>query len=137
MLANEASHMLYTHGFENVSTPRSQETAFNLFKHNHAHGLINDLTAAGRFRATLVAASRQQSYHANYLFNPASDFELAALEDPLALAYAAAAAAAEGEQPGREQFHFWDDVRGKLVAKERYVDVDSYDARLLDRDTHG
>lgn len=117
VLANEASHILYTHGFENVSTPRSQETAFNLFKSNYAHGMINDLTHANRFRSTLVAGSLKQSYHANYFFNPLNDFELTALEDPLALAYLAQLAS---QEPGREEFFYWDDVRGKMIKKERY-----------------
>jgi len=121
IVGNEASHMLFTQGFVNVSAPRSQETAFNLFKDNYAYGLINDLEQANRFRSTMVAASLKQTYHANYMFNEKNDFELTSLEDPLILGYLEA----EKEQwdTRRDDYYGWDEVRGKLVKDERYIDL--------------
>ncbi len=121
VVGNVASHMLFTRGFVNVSAPRSQETAFNLFRDNYAYGLINDLEQANRFRSTMVAASLKQTYHANFMFNSENDFELAALEDPLIVGYLDAEAARWDSR--REDFYGWDEVRGKLVKSERYVDL--------------
>lgn len=84
---NKAARILFTKGFENVSTPRSQDISFNLFRHNTALGIVNDLEDANRFRSIMVAASSKQVYFSNYLFNKHSDFELTALVDPLAVAY--------------------------------------------------
>lgn len=68
----------------------------------------------------MVAASLKQTYHANYLFNPMNDFELTALEDPLTVAYLISQR--EKMKSRKDDFYYWDEVRGKLVKKERYID---------------
>lgn len=47
---NKAARILYTQGFENVSTPRSQDISFNLFRDNFAYGIFNELEDPNRFR---------------------------------------------------------------------------------------
>jgi hypothetical protein len=113
-ILNQASHILYTQGFENVSTPRSQETAFNLFRENYAWGIVNDLDSPNRFRSTVIAASLKQIYHANYFFNPMNDLDLTSLVDPLTVAYWQSVKTNYETPPE----YFWDDFRGKLTRKE-------------------
>jgi len=50
IIYNKGMRILFTQGFENVSTPRSQEIAFNLIRDNFAYGILNDLEDANRFR---------------------------------------------------------------------------------------
>jgi hypothetical protein len=92
LVYNKAAKILYTQGFENVSTPRNQDISFNLLRDNFAYGIYNELEDANRFRSTMVAASLKQVYYANYLFNSDNDFELTALVDPMSLAYLASIA---------------------------------------------
>ena len=87
LLFNKGARILYTQGFENVSTPRYQDITFNLIRDNFAYGILNELEDANRFRSTMVAASVKQVYYSNYLFNKENDFELTALVDPLSLAF--------------------------------------------------
>ena len=84
---NKAARILFTKGFENVSTPRSQDTSFNLFRYNLAYGIVNNLDDPNRFRSTMVAASLKQVYYSNYLFNKDNDFELSSLVDPVVVEY--------------------------------------------------
>ncbi|CAF0869334.1 unnamed protein product [Brachionus calyciflorus] len=85
LIYNRAGRILFSQGFENVTTPRSQDISFNLFRDNYAYGIINDLEDPNRFRSTLVAASLKQVYYSNYMFNKDNDFELTALTDPVVL----------------------------------------------------
>lgn len=85
LVYNKGARILFTQGFENVSTPRSQDISFNLLRDNYAYGILNELEDPNRFRSTMVAASLKQIYYSNYLFNKDNDFELTALVDPLAL----------------------------------------------------
>ena len=87
LVFNKGARILFTQGFENVSSPRFQDISYNLFRDNFAYGIINELEDANRFRSTIVAASLKQVYYSNYLFNKYNDFELTALTDPIALAF--------------------------------------------------
>lgn len=87
LVYNRGARILFTQGFENVSTPRNQDISFNLFRDNYAHGMVNELEDPNRFRSTIVAASVKQIYYANYLFNKENDFELTALTDPLTISF--------------------------------------------------
>lgn len=92
IIYNRAARILFTQGFENVSTPRHQDISFNLIRDNFAYGIFNELEDANRFRSTMVAASLKQVYYANYMFNSDNDFELTSLVDPMSLAYLASVA---------------------------------------------
>lgn len=87
IIYNKAARILITKGFENVSTPRSQDISFNLFRYNYAFGIVNDLEDPNRFRSTIVAASLKQVYYSNYMFNKDNDFELTSLLDPIVIKY--------------------------------------------------
>ena len=105
LVYNRAARILYTRGFENVSTPRHQDVSFNMMRDNYAYGIVNDLEDPMRFRATMVAASLKQTYHANYLFNKDNDFELTALVDPAAQAFEAAS-----RRRARPPAHYWHEL---------------------------
>lgn len=92
LVYNKAARILFTQGFENVSTPRIQDISFNLIRDNFAYGIFNELEDANRFRSTMVAGSLKQVYYANYMFNSYNDFELTSLTDPMSLAYLASIA---------------------------------------------
>ena len=117
IVGNQAAHILYTQGFENVSTPRSQETSYNLFRDNYAVGIVNDLEDPNRFRSTMVAASLKQIYHANFLYNPNNDFEMTSLVDPITVAFLN-----NIQTSTRSPEFYWDDFRAKLVRKEHEPD---------------
>jgi hypothetical protein len=87
LVFNKGARILFTQGFENVSSPRFQDISYNLFRDNFAYGIINELEDQNRFRSTMVAASLKQVYYANYLFNKYNDFELTALPDPISVAF--------------------------------------------------
>ncbi len=115
IIYNKGMRILFTQGFENVSTPRSQEIAFNLIRDNYAYGILNDLEDANRFRSTMVAASLKQTYHANYLFNQDNDFELTALIDPLSVYYMKNM---YGMTSTPHSELYWNDYAGKYYPKD-------------------
>jgi hypothetical protein len=87
MIRNMGTHILATFGFPNLTTTRNQEISHNLLRENLALGLVNDLESVDRFRSTMLAGTIRQVYFSNYLFNLANDFELIAMNDPLASIY--------------------------------------------------
>ncbi len=113
IIYNTGMRILFTQGFENVSTPRNQEIAFNLIRDNYAFGIINDLEDPNRFRSTMVAGSVKQTYHANYMFNPDNDFELTALVDPLSIYYMKSLMTSTPHSD-----YYWDDWAGKYYPKD-------------------
>ena len=126
LVYNKGMRILFTQGFENVSTPRHQDITFNLMRDNYAYGIHNELEDANRFRSTMVAASLKQVYYANYLFNKDNDFELTALTDPLSLAFLQNYYSSTIPPP-----YFWNELYDKKV-----FDKEGFDKAFFDRSNY-
>jgi hypothetical protein len=115
LVYNKGMRIMFTQGFENVSTPRSQDITFNLLRDNFAYGIVNELEDANRFRSTMVAASLKQVYYGNYMFNKDNDFELTALVDPLSLAFLNSYN--QAVRPSPELSNFFDEYYQRIEAE--------------------
>ena len=131
LVYNKAMRIMYTQGFENVSTPRSQDITFNLLRDNFAYGIINELEDANRYRSTMVAASLKQVYYGNYLFNKDNDFELTALVDPPSLAFLSNFHANQQPVPLEFTSNFFDEYYQRIEAE--FLNAQEIDSGVRER----
>lgn len=131
LVYNKAMRIMYIQGFENVSTPRSQDITYNLLRDNFAYGIINELEDEKRYRSTIVAASLKQVYYGNYLFNKDNDFELTALIDPLSLSFLSQYKQLQHAKLGPEMSNYFDEYYQRIEAE--YFNINEIRPESRDR----